>query len=711
MDIHSKRSLFSGGRPATTTALPFSPPPCPIVAEPVNFAPVDAVNTRRRSNSLNSPKNTMEGPYSHLGHVTVKLAEVYHGCDPTFRYDRSSNPRRVLTKPGKPIHNNGHDNEKWDYILYVNDVIGEEEGRRYVIIDLLGQGTFGQVVKCQNVYTKELVAVKVIKNQPAYYNQSMMEVTVLEMINNKYDRDDTRHVVRLRDTFVFRNHLCIVVELLSVNLYELIKQNQYRGFSLKLCRIFLAQVLDAMCVLKEARIVHCDLKPENILLRSLDKPAIKVIDFGSACHEHQTVYTYIQSRFYRSPEVLLGLPYSSSIDMWSLGCIAVELFLGLPIFPGASNYDQVSRIVETLGLPPFHMLEVGKDTNIYFERIANDDYTRPQYRLKTRDRFSLDQGKPEPPSKRYFASTDLEEVVMNYPMRGGSSTIGSDSNSQTNREEEQRQRRCFLHFVRGLLTINPVERWSPLQAISHPFVTGQPLETLFGAAPINVSRPIPRTRPRANTFATLSLQDVPGPLQKLAAAAQGSAAPPGGPTDYRDVPEAVNSPSSQASTIHPVVLQDYAGSLGSFSGSQPSGNLMQQNTNSTPKKATTGDSYYTNRYVDNRRVSNPAISIDQSSPLSATQQSAKQSDQQSASSLPSWYHPAKRSPYTKRRDSFEALTSASQQQAPTQQTYPNSPLSSGAHSQDTNQPSRARRKSTNLSNSPSMGSIHESEGS
>lgn len=81
----------------------------------------------------------------------------------------------------------------------------------------------------------------------------------------------------------------------------------------------------------------------------LQSPSIKVIDFGSACHEMQTVYTYIQSRFYRSPEVLLGLPYSTSIDMWSLGCIVVELFLGLPLFPGTSEYNQVSRITDMLG--------------------------------------------------------------------------------------------------------------------------------------------------------------------------------------------------------------------------------------------------------------------------------------------------------------------------------------------------------------------------
>lgn len=89
---------------------------------------------------------------------------------------------------------------------------------------------------------------------------------------------------------------------------------------------------------------------------SLQSPQIKVIDFGSACHERQTVYTYIQSRFYRSPEVLLGIPYTASIDMWSLGCIAVELFLGLPLLPGTSEYNKITRIVEMIGCVVYHFL-------------------------------------------------------------------------------------------------------------------------------------------------------------------------------------------------------------------------------------------------------------------------------------------------------------------------------------------------------------------
>jgi dual specificity protein kinase YAK1 len=138
---------------------------------------------------------------------------------------------------------------------------------RYRILDILGQGTFGQVVKCQNVKTGEFVAIKVIKNKPAYHNQSLMEVAILELLNTQYDPNDEHHILRLLDHFNHRGHLCLVFELMAMNLYELIKQNQFRGLSTNLVRVFTAQILDALVVLNEARIIHCDLKPENVLLK------------------------------------------------------------------------------------------------------------------------------------------------------------------------------------------------------------------------------------------------------------------------------------------------------------------------------------------------------------------------------------------------------------------------------------------------------------
>jgi dual specificity protein kinase YAK1 len=403
------------------------------------------------------------GFMSPLNALTTHLASTYHFCNPEFNYQSSKNPRRVLTKPSEGKLNNGYDNAESDYILYVNDILGVEDQRRYLVLDILGQGTFGQVVKCQNMISKEIVAVKVIKNKPAYLNQSMMEVSILDHLNNFVDKGDEHNLLRLKDKFVHKEHLCLVFELLSSNLYELIKQNQFRGLSTNLVRVFAQQLLDSLTVLKESRLIHCDLKPENILLKSLDSPVIKVIDFGSACHERQTVYTYIQSRFYRSPEVVLGLPYTTSIDMWSLGCIVAELFLGLPIFPGTSEYNQLSRIIETLGNPPNWMIEMGKNSGQFMEKYV-DEYGRKQYRLKSREKYSREFNTDEQPSKQYFPSANLREIIMSYP-------LPRRSMKKEDVDREMQNRIAFVDFVQGLLNLNPFERWTPQQASLHPFIT------------------------------------------------------------------------------------------------------------------------------------------------------------------------------------------------------------------------------------------------
>ena len=93
------------------------------------------------------------------------------------------------------------------------------------------------------------------------------------------------------------------------------------------------------------------MKPENIILKDKTKSGLKIIDFGSSCFVDQWIYTYIQSWFYRAPEIIFGIPYTNSIDMWSVGCILAELFLGYPIFPGENEKEQVQLFMEVLGIP------------------------------------------------------------------------------------------------------------------------------------------------------------------------------------------------------------------------------------------------------------------------------------------------------------------------------------------------------------------------
>lgn len=155
-------------------------------------------------------------------------------------------------------------------------------------------------------------------------------------------------------------------ELLGTNLYDYLKRNSFRGLACSQIKQFSSQILQALSQLSESRVIHCDLKPENILLTGVTQNSLKIIDFGSSCFANQRVYTYIQSRFYRAPEVTLGIPYTSCIDMWSFGCILVELFTGMPLFPAPNEHELICSITEVLGLPDLSLLKQGSRAHKYF---------------------------------------------------------------------------------------------------------------------------------------------------------------------------------------------------------------------------------------------------------------------------------------------------------------------------------------------------------
>ena len=144
-----------------------------------------------------------------------------------------------------------------------------------------------------------------VKSEKRFQIQAKEEIRILRMLN-KQDTADKANIVVMLNNFMFRNHVCIVFEMLGLNLYELILRNKFRGFKLTLVRKIAGAILSCLELLNQNGLIHCDLKPENILIRNSGKNQIKVIDFGSSCFEHQKVYTYIQSRFYRAPEVILG---------------------------------------------------------------------------------------------------------------------------------------------------------------------------------------------------------------------------------------------------------------------------------------------------------------------------------------------------------------------------------------------------------------------
>lgn len=186
--------------------------------------------------------------------------------------------------------------------------------------------------------------------------------------NNCDPATSPHNVVHMLNHFIFRNHLCISFELLGSNLYEVLQKNHFQGFNIKTVRNIAHQILACLQLLRRERIIHCDLKPENILINPNrpDSIAVKVVDFGSGCLDNQKLYTYIQSRYYRSPEVILGLAYTLAIDMWSLACILCELHTGRPLFPGEDEDEQLSMMMEVLGIPPQGVIAQGTRSSRFF---------------------------------------------------------------------------------------------------------------------------------------------------------------------------------------------------------------------------------------------------------------------------------------------------------------------------------------------------------
>ncbi|KAK3740565.1 hypothetical protein QZH41_014960, partial [Actinostola sp. cb2023] len=225
-------------------------------------------------------------------------------------------------KKERRLYNDGYDDENYDYIVKV----GEKWFDRYEIESLIGKGSFGQVCKAYDHQEKEHIAVKIIKNKKPFLNQAQIEVKLLELMN-RHDPEGKYYIVRLKRHFMWRNHLCLVFELLSYNLYDLLRNTNFRGVSLNLTRKFAQQMCTALLFLcsPELSIIHCDLKPENILLCNPKRSAIKIVDFGSSCQ--------IGSRF-----------------------------------------DQMMKIVEVLGMPPKEMLDEAPKARKFFERLPDGTF-------------------------------------------------------------------------------------------------------------------------------------------------------------------------------------------------------------------------------------------------------------------------------------------------------------------------------------------------
>lgn len=340
--------------------------------------------------------------------------------------------------------NTEYDDSRGDYRV----MMGDHVRYRYEIIGTLGKGSFGQVLKCVDHATGTTVALKVIRNKKRFQKQARVEAsllgTLMAHMPEEEDGDGPLGIVQMLDHFVFRSHLCITFELLGANLYEHIKAGGFAGCSLDLVWSVGAQVIRTLSFLKSLNIVHCDLKPENILLPASVTPGsepspsrtrVKVIDFGSSCYVDQRVFTYIQSRFYRAPEVILGLAYGSAIDMWSIACVLAELLTGTPLFPGEDETEQVACITEILGPPPLKLLKGGSRSSLFFDMDSGAPRAAPPN----------SQGKVHRPGS----------ITLETALRGRGSIL-------------------FLDFLKKCLHWDPEDRLTPDQALQHPWLAASP---------------------------------------------------------------------------------------------------------------------------------------------------------------------------------------------------------------------------------------------
>ncbi|KAK1275215.1 Serine/threonine-protein kinase AFC2 [Acorus gramineus] len=252
-----------------------------------------------------------------------------------------------------------HDN--WDDAEgYYSYRFGELLDGRYEVIASHGKGVFSTVVRAKDLRAgkddPEEVAIKIIRNNETMYKAGLEEVVILKKLAGA-DPEDKRHCVRFISTFKYRNHLCLVFESLHMNLREVLKKfGRNVGLNLAGVRAYAKQLFIALKHLRNCGVLHCDIKPDNMLVNEA-KNVLKLCDFGNAMFVGKNEITpYLVSRFYRAPEIILGLPYDHPLDIWSVGCCLFELYAGKILFPGPSNNDMLRLHMELKGPFPKKML-------------------------------------------------------------------------------------------------------------------------------------------------------------------------------------------------------------------------------------------------------------------------------------------------------------------------------------------------------------------
>ncbi|CAE7100907.1 unnamed protein product [Rhizoctonia solani] len=335
---------------------------------------------------------------------------------------------------------------------YYQIILGELlDNGKYQVFSILGKGMFSAVVRARVVDdpSGREVAIKIIRSQESMYKAGQKEIQILNKLAQA-DPEDKKHVIRLDSSFEHRGHLCLVFESLSMNLRDVIKKfGKDVGLNIRAVRAYAHQLFLALSLLKKANIMHADIKPDNILV-SENKTVVKLCDLGSASDISENDITpYLVSRFYRAPEIILGLPYDASIDIWSIGCTLYELYTGKILFPGRTNNQMLLHMMELKGRFNTKMIRKAKFGDVHFDESAGVFLSAETDRITGADVI-----------KRVTIAKPSKDVRGRILAAGGGKLS----------DEENKLTMSFVDLLDKCLTLDPTRRITPKEALMHPFV-------------------------------------------------------------------------------------------------------------------------------------------------------------------------------------------------------------------------------------------------
>jgi dual-specificity kinase len=255
------------------------------------------------------------------------------------------------------------------------------KSNRYEVCRKLGDGTFGRVLECRDYREKMRVAVKVIRDVKRYIENARVESRILVRVNQKRrdtpDHPGGRGVVRLHDIFYHEQFFCLSFERLGKTLLEVIQLNNHVGFYMSDIQLITRELLEAIDFIHNVcRLTHTDIKMENIMLTGCEfetcpppdrtgkggvyqRPrllsrythhrSIRLIDFGNGVFDGDHKSKLINTRQYRSPEVILEQGWDERSDIWSIGCVVAEMYTGELLFPTHSNGEHLALIERITG--------------------------------------------------------------------------------------------------------------------------------------------------------------------------------------------------------------------------------------------------------------------------------------------------------------------------------------------------------------------------